>query len=60
MMVILNPGNRHFTFTFDEGCGIVQSGVQMLNVKSLSPKAGKISWVATYFHFWLWALPMGG
>jgi len=53
MTVILNPGNRHFTFTFDEGYGIVQSGVQMLNVKSLSPKVGKISWVATYFHFWL-------
>jgi hypothetical protein len=60
MMVILNTGNRHFTFTFDEGYRIVQSGIQMLNVKSLSPKVGKISWFATNFHFWLWALPMGG
>jgi hypothetical protein len=60
MMVILNPGNKHFTFTFEEGYGIVQSGAQMRNVKSLSPKVGKISWVAAYFHFWLLALPILG
>jgi hypothetical protein len=40
-MVILNPGARHCAFTFDEGNAMVQSGVQILNAKSLAPKVGE-------------------
>jgi hypothetical protein len=36
-MVILNTGARHCAFTFDDGNGIAQNGVQMINAKSLAP-----------------------
>jgi hypothetical protein len=59
-MFILNSGARHCAFTFDEGNVMVHNGVQMINEKSLAPRLSKISWVLLDFHFWLWALDMGG
>jgi len=33
----VNLGARHFAFTFDGSCRIVQGEVQMVNAKSLAP-----------------------
>jgi len=59
-MVILNPGARHCAFTFDKDNVMVHNVVQILNAKSLAPRLSIISRVLLDFHFWLWALPMGG